>query len=699
MLQEYQLLYLDNDIPINRSFYCNNGDIKSRGLEVHVLDNSQAKDCTGLTLKMIIKVQSDLFESTVANGLVTVLNAATGIYQVLFPNNMGKGRLIAEIQISNAVPEVIVSRKFSIIGDGSLTSDGSISALPQGGKLWEVIQNEAQRQVDFDAILGSLDEEVALKYAGLETEYATELAGVKSQLADTVTIIKYSELITDYTSIIQTALDKKGLVKLVGAGTWITTRLLIDDDTTLEVGKGVILKRKDASNHYMIVNKGHVLGYRNKNITLKGGKWDCNRATNTGNWGDLSVDPQSWSGLGILMRGIDNLTIEDVEEIGNEWKYCYLITDINHGTFRNINMINESDGLHFQPPLRNILIENIKGNTQDDLISFTMGDYPRYSLGQTGDIENVICRNIYGSLGTDELIKMVGSGIDGLSVFRNMKFENLLGYSSVFPVCIMREDQAAANPCLLNTKLENIVFENIDVKVSGAQSYFSIGAASGDITIRKLKMYQKDSLRPIIFDKCNLSKVILEDVEFIKSTGAESTNYLIRVQNPKVGESIEHLIIKDSNFKFNASGGQAIYPAAKSVKNITFENSILDGTGIQFLTFDGVNTDGTVVNILNSKINCAIFCYTSEKANLYLTNSQITTVTRTVHMVDGANIRVVTSSDLLLVVNGFTASRFMSINGLVKTAVASANLTPLEGDSHYDMTTHTKKTWNGTAWI
>jgi len=146
MLQEYQLLYLDNDIPINRSFYCNNGDIKSRGLEVHVLDNSQAKDCTGLTLKMIIKVPSgEMFEATVANGLVTVLNAATGIYQILFPNNMGKGRLIAEIQLSNAVPEVIVSRKFSILGDGSLTSDGNISVLPGVGMLYPIIQAEPER--------------------------------------------------------------------------------------------------------------------------------------------------------------------------------------------------------------------------------------------------------------------------------------------------------------------------------------------------------------------------------------------------------------------------------------------------------------------------------------------------------------------------------------------------------------------------
>jgi len=177
MLQDYQVLYLDNDIPINRSFYCNNGDIRTRGLEVHVLDNSMAKDCTGLSMKTIIRVPSgEMFEATVANGLVTVLNAATGIYQVLFPNNMGKGRLIAEIQLSNTVPEVIVSRKFSILGDGSLTSDGQINALPGAGLLYPIIAAEPARVTA--EIARALAETTR---AGFYTGFNSSLAAVTTQ--------------------------------------------------------------------------------------------------------------------------------------------------------------------------------------------------------------------------------------------------------------------------------------------------------------------------------------------------------------------------------------------------------------------------------------------------------------------------------------------------------------------------------------
>jgi len=97
-------------------------------------------------MKMIIRVPNgEMFEATVANGLVTVLNAAGGIYQVLFPNNMGRGRLVAELQLSNTVSEVIVSRKFSIVGDGSLTSDGAISVLPGAGILYPIIIAEPAR--------------------------------------------------------------------------------------------------------------------------------------------------------------------------------------------------------------------------------------------------------------------------------------------------------------------------------------------------------------------------------------------------------------------------------------------------------------------------------------------------------------------------------------------------------------------------
>lgn len=174
MLQDYQVFYLDNNIPMHKSFYCNNGDLNTRGLEVHVLENAQAKNCTGLTLKLIIRVPSGEYFLATA----TPLTIASGIYQVLFPNNMGKGRFIAELQLSEAGGNVLVSRKFSIVGDGSLTSDGSIKETPEGGLLWTALQN--------------VDAAVAAKYAGLEAEYAEDLTEVKTSLAQIVKPILYN---------------------------------------------------------------------------------------------------------------------------------------------------------------------------------------------------------------------------------------------------------------------------------------------------------------------------------------------------------------------------------------------------------------------------------------------------------------------------------------------------------------------------
>jgi len=534
--------------------------------------------------------------------------------------------------------------------------------------------------------------------------HGQQLNEVSSQLAQIVTDVKLVDG-EDATAKIQSALDKKGWVRIITPGTFLTGRLYIDSDTKLELMPGVKLKKKDGTNHHILVNKGHTTNTRNKNITVKGGTWDLNNVGNPISSGDMSTNPQSNPGIGIVFRGVDNLTIENIEDIGNEWKYAFLITDINKGTFRKININNESDGLHFQPPLNNITIEDISGVTHDDLISFTMGDYPRYSLGQTGNIENVRVENVYGGETTDELIKMVGSGIDGKSIFKNLYFKNLSGYATIYPVYIMKEDQATPNPCLKDTKLENVVFENIDVKISGSQSYFCIGAISGDITIKKLKIKQSDSLRPILLQKCNMSKVVLEDIDVIASAGTEATNYLVRIDNT-ASEILDQLIFKDSNIKLNSSAvNSLIYPTAKSLKSLFISNLKVDAVSSMLIYLDGANTDGTDVFINNSLINTNILVSSVNKVSIYLSNSKITTPLRTLHLYDGANIRLRSyNSDINVVINGLTAARFLSLTGDLKSTVIPTSLTPLEDDTYFyssatDVRNKGTYKYNGSRWI
>lgn len=523
------------------------------------------------------------------------------------------------------------------------------------------------------------------------------------QLADIVTNVKAVDG-EDATAKIQSALNKKGHVRLYGTGTVFTGRLLIDDDTVFEVMPGFTLKKKTGTDHYILVNRGHVEGYRNKNITVKGGHWHMNAVGNPNAGGDLSTNIQAWSGMGIMFNKVDNLIIEDIEEIGEEHKYCFLIADITQGIFRRINMVNESDGLHLQPPLNNITIEDISGVTNDDLISFTMGDYPRYSLGQYGNVENVICRNIHGREGTAELVKMVGSGMDGKSVFKNMKFENISGYASAFPVFIMKEDQAIANPCLKDTKLENVVFENVNAVQTAGSATFSIGAASGDITIKKLKINHDQSDRHIILNKCNLDKVHIDDVHVIPGAGTMTrTTSVVNIANDT--EVVKQLIISNSNIELNnVAGAHLVFSNNGSVKTVHIDKSIIKMNNGTILSMGGVTANTTNVFVDNSDITANILANVSIPLNVSVSNSKISTILRTFQMNDGANVRLLTNNtDLSLVINGTTANRLLSVNGDLKSNSMSSVFTPRIGDSYiYDNPNDQKNkgryTFNGVIW-
>jgi hypothetical protein len=407
----------------------------------------------------------------------------------------------------------------------------------------------------------------------------------------------------DATLKIQAALDKKGHIKVVPSGsataTVLTSKLLIDDDTTFELGTGITLKKKDGTNAVILVNKGHTTGTRNKNIWIKGGKWDANRTNNPENTGSLSVDPQSWAGQLVLFNGVDGLKITDIEEIGGEWKYCYLIANCTDIHCSNIKFANESDGIHLQPPINNAIIENLKGWTNDDLVSLTAGDYPKYALGVSGNFENIIIRNIRE--GTfDQFVKLLGCGIDGNSVFRNIRISNLTANINNNAIAIQYSDQSTANPYLVSTKIENVVIDNINPTFTGSGFSYVVFNADGDLTVRDCVITdQNANFYFVTRSACNSQKLTLENIHgelataYLKGVVHGSGNYRLRnlsLRNVSVVCSVASLTV------INASVAQNL------IDNICVDDCYFDIGESTFISMegDGTRTDEAIINISNS---------------------------------------------------------------------------------------------------
>lgn len=493
--------------------------------------------------------------------------------------------------------------------------------------------------------------------------------------------------IADDTSAIQAALDAGGHVRLRRPGIYSVGRLVIGDDTFFDLGPEVTLKKRDGTNHYLLVNSGHLSGTRNRNIRVSGGKWDLNSAGNPQATGNLSVDPQSWSGIGILFRGVDSLAVENVIEAGGEWKYCYLICDCTDVTCDKIRFNNGSDGLHFQPPIRNLLVQNISGITLDDMVSFTMGDYNPYAIGVTGDIENVHVRNIVSAAGTHEHIKLVGAGLNGTSKFRNFRVENLRGPVSVASVTILQRDQAVSNNYLNNTYLENVVFSAIQPDLSGATAPFLISATAGDITIENTIWRTDQTTRFVQVVGGNagkLDKLTLRNVK-ASDSAVRALSSFVRCDSSML---IEVLNIEDTTIYLpNVTTLYAISPTANSIKQINVSDSHLNigaSSGCLLVYSDGASAQRNAVRVVNSKLRAGRLWGGSTPVALSLSNVATDFPLTFAYMDDGGDVRLRVESSALqqsIATNITTAQRVFALSApTAPYGGLLSYLTPEEGD-------------------
>ena len=194
--------------------------------------------------------------------------------------------------------------------------------------------------------------------------------------------------------VIQEKINGVGYVNIVGVQGEheINNTILLKSNTNLNVANNVTIKNS-VNNSRNLIKKDASLD-RIENVTINGGIYDYNLRSAGGN-----------ENHAIFIHQGNNISLTDMT-ILNARKYAFLLADINGATIRDIKMNTSSDGIHFQPPLRSIYVNNIKGTTHDDMLAITIGDYADYNTS-SGDVEDFYASNIYPN-GTMTVLKLCG---------------------------------------------------------------------------------------------------------------------------------------------------------------------------------------------------------------------------------------------------------------------------------------------------
>ncbi|MHC6034056.1 tail fiber/spike domain-containing protein [Enterobacter hormaechei] len=254
------------------------------------------------------------------------------------------------------------------------------------------------------------------------------------------------------TNIIGSGLDAMfaagGDIRFEKPGTYITDRTwVLRSGTRLWIGAGVTIKLANGSNvpvfkNYSYANSAAVDAY----IEIWGpGTIDYNGAN------------QTVVGLGSMasiLKGITSLKIGGGIKVIGANKYAWLVCNITYLTAEGLNFDTNSDGLHCQPPIRHAYIRNLKGKTGDDMLAFTIGDYPNYNISEPGDFSDVDAEGLFCNY-AHCAVKITG---DGTGNFIRFRISGIYGDTEQSVVRVWGDNN------LKKTVVKNLTIENIFAK-------------------------------------------------------------------------------------------------------------------------------------------------------------------------------------------------------------------------------------------
>ena len=446
----------------------------------------------------------------------------------------------------------------------------------------------------------------------------SDIASVNSSLEDIAINANTYGIVgddaTDNTSILQSLLDKGGLIRIVEPGIYKTKTLKIGDNTTLEVYPGAVLKLKNNTANYLITNKDYTNG--NKNIKLIG-VFDNNYQYGNDKVGGYADG--KYPGHCLFFNNVVGLEYNKVT-VKNAAKYASLIVNSKNIKCEDITFDTHSDGLHFQHPIFNCHINNVKGVTGDDTVAFTLGDYTDYKVSNVGNFEKITVNNVYADEGTLNVIKITGSGEGNQYCFKDMEFNNIFGNNVQIGLVRVVLDNAS-NTDLQQHKLYNVRFNNIRGTITttdtSKMAYEFVDIADGDIYIDGFDI---DTTRKnISFRQCNLNSINISR-NLLRDAEGNYDSILNISQNSTIKTlNIDNITLNNFNCKFLTTLG-GIEKININKCYITGKSNTL-GTFIDYIKYDNTPVDTVTCNITVRDSSFDTFaqlfsCYASLKITL-----------------------------------------------------------------------------------
>ena len=295
---------------------------------------------------------------------------------------------------------------------------------------------------------------------------------------------------------IQAAIDAAyaaggGTAMIIGAGTYTlgpgavtksngaSACIYLKSNVTLYVGPGVVLKRANGANCYMVTND-NVTATSDVNIGLRGeGSFDPNLANQSGwgnpNWGSTGG---AWAGHSVWFGGVQGLKISGIT-LGGDYSYHILLSQCNNVLVENPTFTAGRDGLHVHGPSNNGRVVGVKFlSTGDDAVAFCVNDYDNTKTS-VGSITNWVVEDTYVS-GAQKAVRLTGTVGYEIS---DVKISGVTGDVVAQTVGVRIADEGAN---LTGCLYKRIVVEGVHLSQTGTASVAVLLQAIGlkSITVR-----------------------------------------------------------------------------------------------------------------------------------------------------------------------------------------------------------------------